>query len=176
MRWTSVAMIAFALAFTFALSPAKANPKDEVAAVVDEWSRAFSDHDVDRIVKLYSKDALLWGTNAFSLRTSPEEIAAFYKGAFALPNLTVSFDNQTSRIFGNVAIVAGNYPFTAGKEDVKQDRPSRYSFTFIKEGERWLIVDHNSAPLPTPPVRSQRTHRPPPTMGTPKYAAINALI
>ena len=156
MRWINLAITVLVLTFSSAL-PAAAGPKEEVAAAANEWSDAFSAHDLDRIMKLYSKDALLWGTNAVKLRTTTAEIEAFYKSAFGMPGLTVSFDNQTVRVFGNVAVAAGNYTFSAGDDAVKQDRPSRYSFTFIKEGERWLIIDQNSAPTATPLVRSQRT-------------------
>lgn len=133
----------------------RAEPKDDIAALTNEWVAAFSEHNVDRILALYSKDALLWGTNATSLRTTPAEIKAFYQSAFHIPNITVKLENETIRVFGNVAIAAGNYTFTGGSGDRPQSRPSRYSFTFVKEGERWLIVDHNSSPLPgaTGPTR-----------------------
>jgi uncharacterized protein (TIGR02246 family) len=158
MRWMSLAIAACAFVFTLSLSPpATADVRDEIAAATREWSDAFSAHDIDRIMKLYSRDALLWGTNARALRSTTNEIVDFYKSAFNMPNLTVSFDNQTIRVFGNVAVAAGNYTFSAGPDNQQQDRPSRYSFTFIKDGERWMIIDHNSAPMPTPPVRSQRT-------------------
>jgi hypothetical protein len=29
--------------------------------------------------------------------------------------------------------------------------PSLYSFTFVKDGENWMIVDHHSSAMPAPP-------------------------
>jgi uncharacterized protein (TIGR02246 family) len=151
-------LIAAALTCGFGLSPvAAAEPKDEIAAVAKEWAAAFSEHDVDRIVALYSKDALLWGTNGITLRTTPEEVRGFFESAFKIPNIAVSYDSQVVRLFGNVAVVAGNYTFTARSDGPSQDSPARYSFTLIKDGERWLIVDHNSSLMPGPGGPSRRT-------------------
>jgi uncharacterized protein (TIGR02246 family) len=136
---------------------AAAAPEDDVAGVVAEWATAFSEHNVDRVTALYSKDALLWGTTAPWLRTTPDQVREYFVTAFKIPNITVAYTNQTIRIFGNTAVVAGNYTFTARRDDQTQDSLARYSFTLIKEGERWLIVDHNSSPMPIPRGPSSRT-------------------
>jgi uncharacterized protein (TIGR02246 family) len=136
---------------------AAAAPEDEVASVAKEWATAFSEHNVDRVTALYSKDALLWGTTAPWLRTTPDQVREYFVTAFKIPNITVAYTNQTIRIFGNTAVVAGNYTFTARRDDQTQDSLARYSFTLIKEGERWLIVDHNSSPMPIPRGPSRRT-------------------
>jgi uncharacterized protein (TIGR02246 family) len=144
-----LALIAFALGLFLSLSlPAAAEPKNEIKAMADEWVAAFSAHDVDRIVKLYSNDALLWGTNAISLRTTPDEVRGFFLSAFKIPNIKVAFDNQTIRLFGNVAVVAGNYTFTAGQDGQTSNSSARYSFTLFNDGGRWVIIDHNSSLLP----------------------------
>ena len=150
--------LAGAIAATvFAISPVLAEPKDDVAAVLKEWAAAFSVHDVERILKLYSPNAVLWGTTAISLRSTPDEIREYFVGAFRIPNVTVSFDSQTIRIFGNTAVVAGSYTFTARRDGHTQDNPARYSFTLVKEGDRWLIVDHNSSHVPGPRTPVRRT-------------------
>ncbi len=81
----------------------------------------------------------------------------YFVTAFKIPNITIAFTNQTIRIFGNTAVVAGNYTFTARRGDQTQDSLARYSFTLIKEGDRWLIVDHNSSPMQIPRGPSSRT-------------------
>lgn len=134
------------------LSPAagaRAEPQDEVAAVAKEWETAFSQHDIARILTLYSKDALLWGTTSPTLRNTPEGVRAFFEGAFRIPNITVKFDNQTIRVFGSVAVAAGNYTFTASQGSRTQTSAARYSFTLVNDGGKWLIVDHNSSLLPS---------------------------
>ena len=154
--------LGFALFLGTAFGPlgpvaATAEPKDEVAAVMADWAKAFADHDVDLLATFYSKDALLWGTTAPWLRTTPDQVREYFQTAFKIPNITVSYSNQTIRVFGNTAIVAGNYTFTARRDDQVQDSPARYSFTLMKEGNRWIIVDHNSSPMPIPRAPSRRT-------------------
>lgn len=151
--------------------PAYAEPKDEVAAIAKEWAAAFSEHNLERILKLYTKDALLWGTNGVTLRTTPEEVRGFFESAFKIPNITVAFDSQTIRIFGNVAVVAGAYTFTGRPPDrPSQQSPARYSFTLIKDGDRWLIVDHNSSLMPGARGPSQRTQAPHPQVRALEFA------
>ncbi len=136
---------------------ALAAPEDEIASVMSEWAKAFSEHNVDRVTSFYSKDALLWGTTAPWLRTTPDQVREYFVTAFKIPSISVAYTNQTIRVFGTTAVVAGNYTFTARRDDQTQDSLARYSFTLIKEGDRWLIVDHNSSPMPIPRGPSSRT-------------------
>jgi ketosteroid isomerase-like protein len=41
---------------------AHAGPKEDAYQVVEKWSAAFTDGDVDAIAKLYATDALMIGT------------------------------------------------------------------------------------------------------------------
>jgi uncharacterized protein (TIGR02246 family) len=158
MKAIATSIGAAVVALMVVLTPqVRAEPKDDIAIVTKEWVEAFAEHNIDRILALYSKDALLWGTNAPLLRTTPEEVRAFFQSAFRIPNIKVKFENQTIRMFGDVAVAAGNYTFTAGAGDEQQDSPARYSFTFVKQGDRWLIVDHNSSHMPSGRPSTRRT-------------------
>jgi uncharacterized protein (TIGR02246 family) len=150
------AAIAFAVAVAFSL-PAFAGPEEDITAVTQEWAKAFAEHNVEKIVAFYAKDATVWGTNALELRTTPEELRAFFQSTFRIPNVAISFDSQTIRVFGNVAVVAGNYTFKAGSGDQEQSTLARYSFTFLQDGARWLIIDHHSSPMPIPRTGTRRT-------------------
>jgi hypothetical protein len=45
----------------------------------------------------------------------------------------------------------GYYTFSYGKDGETKTLPARYSFTFVKTGGNWMIVDHHSSAMPTPP-------------------------
>jgi hypothetical protein len=68
-----------------------------------------------------------------------------------LPGLKVTFGEQLIRVYGNTAVNTGDYTFSYSKDGETKTLPARYSFTFVKEGEHWMIVDHHSSAMPSPP-------------------------
>jgi len=58
----SLQVVGVALAFTIiSLSPiAGAEPKEEVAAATAAWAQALGEDDPDKVLPLYSSDAVLW--------------------------------------------------------------------------------------------------------------------
>jgi hypothetical protein len=69
-----------------------ADPKEEVSAAAKEWETVFATNDPDRMLALYAKDGVLWGTLSPTVRDEPAELKAYFEGAFkALPKATVAF-------------------------------------------------------------------------------------
>ncbi|HYA21456.1 MAG TPA: SgcJ/EcaC family oxidoreductase [Burkholderiales bacterium] len=140
------------LLFLFVAAPAAwAGPKDEVAAATARWAVAFTDDNPDKILALYDKNAVLWGTLSPKRRDDPEAIRDYFVKAFAaLPEHKVSFGDQLIRVYGNTAINTGYYTFSYVKDGEAKSLPARYSFTYVKKGKKWLIVDHHSSAMPAP--------------------------
>jgi hypothetical protein len=61
-------------------SAANAGPKEEAVQVVEKWTKAFTESDVDGIVKLYAADAVMLGTDSKALIASPEGIPQIFRG------------------------------------------------------------------------------------------------
>jgi hypothetical protein len=59
--------------------------------------------------------------------------------------------NGRIRMYGTTAVNTGYYTFSYVKDGETKTFPARYSLTFVKNGERWLIVDHHSSAMPPPP-------------------------
>ena len=137
----------------FALAPnAWAGPKEEVAAATAKWAQVFTDDNPDPILALYDKDGVLWGTLSPKRRDDPEAIRDYFVKAYAaLPQHKVSFGDQLIRVYGNTAINTGYYTFSYVKDGEAKSLPARYSFTYVKKGKKWLIVDHHSSAMPAPP-------------------------
>jgi uncharacterized protein (TIGR02246 family) len=150
----SLQVVGVALAFTIiSLSPiAAAEPKEEVAAVTAAWAQALGEDDPDKVLPLYSSDAVLWGTLSPKLRSDPAALRDYFVGAFkALPGLKVTFGDQLIRVYGNTAVSTGYYTFSYVQNGESKIFPARYSFTYVKNGDRWMIVDHHSSAMPSPP-------------------------
>jgi uncharacterized protein (TIGR02246 family) len=134
-------------------SVAIGGPRDDVAAATANWANVFADNNADSILPLYAKDAVLWGTLSPVVRNDPGAIKAYFVGAFnALPKATVKFGDQLIRIYGNTAVNTGYYTFSYVKDGETKSIPARYSLTFVRDADKWLIVDHHSSAMPPAPA------------------------
>jgi uncharacterized protein (TIGR02246 family) len=146
--------VSAAVAFSVvSFSPiASAEPKDEVAAATAAWGQALGEDDAERVLPFYSSDAVLWGTISPKLRSDPAALRDYFVTAFkALPGLKVTFGDQLIREYGNTAVNTGYYTISFVQNGESKTFPARYSFTYVKNGDRWMIVDHHSSALPPPP-------------------------
>jgi uncharacterized protein (TIGR02246 family) len=141
------------LGVVFAVGPAFAGDKEDVAQATRDWAEAMSAHDADRVYALYSPDAVLWGTRAPTLRTTPDKVREYFGILKTVPaTYKATLGEQHIRVHGDMAINTGYYTFSqvdAGKEVL---RPSRFSFVYKKVGGKWLIIDHHSSAVPPAPA------------------------
>ena len=127
-----------------------AGPKEDVAAATLAWGHALGEDNPDKVLPLYSDDAVLWGTLSPTVRADWATLRDYFVTAFkVLPGLKVAFGDQLIRVYGNAAVNTGYYTFSYAKDGETKSLPARYSFTYVKNGERWLIVDHHSSAMPS---------------------------
>ena len=62
-------------------SPAFAEAKEEALQVLNKWMKAFTESDVDGIIKLYASDAIFFGTSSKKLLTHRDEIRKYFERA-----------------------------------------------------------------------------------------------
>ena len=130
-----------------------AGPKEDVSAATAKWAEVFVLDNPDPILALYAKDGVLWGTLSPTRRDDPAAIRDYFVKAFAaLPGHKVAFGNQLIRVYGDTAVNTGYYTFSFMKEGKPTSLPARYSFTYVNQGGKWLIVDHHSSAMPAPPA------------------------
>ena len=131
---------------------ASAEPKDDVAAASLTWARMLGEDDPDKVLPLYSDDAVLWGTLSPTVRADRAALRDYFVTAFkVLPGLKVAFGDQLIRVYDGTAVNTGYYTFSYVKDGETKSLPARYSFTYVKRGEAWLIVDHHSSAMPSAP-------------------------
>ena len=127
-------------------------PKEEVEAAAAAWAQALGEDDPDKVLPLYASDAVLWGTLSPKLRSDPAALRDYFVGAFkVLSGLKVAFGDHLIRVYGNTAVNTGYYTFSFVQNGESKTFPARYSFTYVKNGDRWMIIDHHSSAMPPPP-------------------------
>jgi uncharacterized protein (TIGR02246 family) len=155
MRFSSkVVSAGFALSVVLlSLAPvASAGPKEDVATAALSWARALGEDEPDKVLPLYSDDAVLWGTLSPTVRADRAALRDYFVTAFkVLPGLKVAFGDQLIRVYGGTAVNTGYYTFSYVQDGATKSLPARYSFTYVKSGEHWLIVDHHSSAMPSVP-------------------------
>jgi uncharacterized protein (TIGR02246 family) len=129
-----------------------AGAKEDVAAASMKWAAALGEDDPDKVLTFYATDAVLWGTLSPTVRSTPAAVREYFVNAFkALPGLKVAFGEQLIRVYGDAAINTGYYTFSFVNDGESKTFPARYSFTYVKRGKNWMIVDHHSSAIPQPP-------------------------
>ena len=128
---------------------------DAVAAQVDaatvEWISTFNTRDATRICALYAPDAILWGTVSQTLRTTPGEILEYFEESSATrPHLRIILGEYHVRLFGDIAINSGYYSSRNPVEGKDVVIPMRFTFTYRRQGDRWMIVNHHSSRFAQP--------------------------
>ena len=147
---TLVCLVSGALLATSAI--AQPSPKEEVAAATVTWGQTLGRNDPDEMVRLYAPDAVLWGTLSPTLRADRDAMRDYFVTAFkTLPSLKVTFGDQLIRVYGSTAVNTGYYTFTYLRDGQTATLPARYSFTFVKNADKWIIVDHHSSAMPNAP-------------------------
>lgn len=127
------------------------DPQDllAVTAATQRWIQFFNAGEAASVCALYHPEAVLWGTTARSLISTPQGLRAYFEGhcAAASPP-TIRLDAQCIRVYAGTAINTGSYTLHALVEGRQRALPARFSFTYCKVGSDWLIVDHHSSFVP----------------------------
>ncbi len=118
----------------------------QVAAATAEWISTFNTRDAKRIAALYAPDGILWGTVSKTIRTTPEEILEYFQESAAKrPQLRMFLGEHHVRLFGDIATNSGYYTSRNPVDGKEVVTPMRFSFTYRREGGRWVIVNHHSS-------------------------------
>ena len=128
-------------------STANAGPREEALQVVEKWTTAFTNSDLDGIVKLYATDAVMIGTGSKALIASPEGIRRYFEGVFRSGKYTPALGEHSVLQISDTTVVVTGFDTIVG---VAADKPvnlaGRDTFVIAKRGADWQIVHfHRSA-------------------------------
>ena len=140
-----------AIAFLASLCPAAiAGPKEEALQVLEKWTKAFTESDVDGIVKLYAPDALFLGTGSKTLVTRPEDIRKYFEAALLnnRPRGATVGDHALMVLSDTAVVVTGMDTVTGTKDGTTFSANGRVTFLISKRGTAWQIVHFHRSAMP----------------------------
>jgi len=136
--------------FASLCSIAIAGAKEDALQVLEKWTKAFTDSDVDGIVKLYAPDALFLGTGSKTLVVKPEEIRKYFEQAL-LSNRPrgATLDSYSAMVLSDgVVAVAGLDTVTGVRDGKPFSANGRVTFVVAKRGSDWQIVHFHRSAMP----------------------------
>ena len=142
-------LIAVAL-FASLCSAVSAGPKEDALQVLEKWTKAFTDSDVDGIVKLYAPDTTFLGTGSKTVVVKPEEIRKYFEQAL-LNNRPrgATLNSHSSIVLSDTVVVVTGLDTVTGVRDGKPySANGRVRFVVAKRGSDWQIVHFHRSAMP----------------------------
>lgn len=133
-----------------AAAPAWAGPKEDALQVLEKWTKAFTDSDVDGIAALYAPDALFIGTASKAVIDKPAAVRAYFERAL-LNNRprTARLDSESVLVVSDSVVAVSGLDTLTGVRDGKPlTANGRVTFVIAKRGGDWKIVQFHRSPLP----------------------------
>ena len=131
-------------------SAATAGPKEDALQVLERWAKAFTDSDVDGIVKLHAPDALFMGTASKSVVVTTAGIRAYFENAL-LNNRPrgAKLTDHTALVLSDTAVAVSGLDMLTGVRDGQTlSAAGRVTFVIAKRGAEWQIVQFHRSPIP----------------------------
>jgi uncharacterized protein (TIGR02246 family) len=127
-----------------------AGPKEDALQVVDRWAKAFTDSDVEGIVKLYAPDATFLGTGSKTVVVKPEEIRKYFEQALLSnrPRGTKLDSHSATEVSDTAVIVTGLDTVTGVRDGQPVSANGRVTFVLAKRGSGWKIVHFHRSSMP----------------------------
>ncbi len=120
----------------------------EAYKTVERWAEHFNAGDSGAVARLYTPDAVLWGTLSQEITATPDAILAYFVEA-ADNRLTVSLGNSKAQVLTrDIAAITGHYDLFRTLDGHAALFPARYSFVLVRQQGEWLIAQHHSSLKP----------------------------
>ena len=129
---------------------AVAGPKEDALQVLEKWTKAFSDSDVDGIVKLYAAETLFMGTGSKTLVTKSSEIRAYFEQALLnnRPRGATLGEHSVVVLSDTAVMVTGLDTVTGVRDSKPYSNNRRVTFLVAKRGSDWQIVHFHRSAMP----------------------------
>jgi MFS superfamily sulfate permease-like transporter/ketosteroid isomerase-like protein len=109
--------------------------------ILDQLALAINNRNLDLIVKLYAKDAILTPALSNKLKKGKKQIYQFYNDLFEKDNIRVTVYQVSTQKIANLKIDNGVYLIKWTNHGFEEEKHIRFSLV-IKDGK--IITDHSS--------------------------------
>ncbi len=132
------------LAFLAAPLTATAGPTEDANAALDRFSAAYTANDVEALVKLFTSDTILLGTNSPVISKGDGAVRTYFT------NKNTIQDRNTIVLSDNDVIITGFYEFTRMTDGQPVAGPARFTAVMTKRAGQWQIAHLHSSPRAMP--------------------------
>ncbi|HAD98584.1 MAG TPA: hypothetical protein DCG19_14330 [Cryomorphaceae bacterium] len=130
------------------MEPTLSHATLEIEDAALDWKDAVESHHADKVMRLYSEDAVLMCAFTPHVYTHREELRDYFDDFLRLPALKVNFLQTHIRFIGDGAVNSGIYRFDYNNGEAKASLVCRYTFALKRIAGQWRIETHHSSILP----------------------------
>jgi uncharacterized protein (TIGR02246 family) len=119
--------------------------EEDIAALFDRWNQSLQTGDPQRVVANYAERSILLPTVSNKPRLTPAEKVDYFQH-FLEDQPSGKINLRQIQVACNMAVDSGLYTFYFAKTGATVR--ARYSFTYRRYGNQWLIISHHSSAMP----------------------------
>jgi uncharacterized protein (TIGR02246 family) len=131
-----------------------AGPEDEIARLLQQLDQAFNEGNLEAYMAPYADQAVFTPPNVPFRIEGKQAIRAYYAGVLqAFPTRQVVPRQPAIQIYADTTAIVSRY-----NQAMFVDRSGkvtnfyvRQSYTWVKLGERWTLIEQHYSALPVPP-------------------------
>ena len=112
-----------------------------VETFLAEWIAAFNAHDLDRHMKLYTEDAMLFGS-VDELQKGREKIRGYFGGRPAGVRVKSYPMPEVCEVAPGVVVTGSHVDFADGDTPM----PYRVTWVLVRKDGNWKIAQHHGSP------------------------------
>ncbi|MBI3625143.1 MAG: DUF3225 domain-containing protein [Candidatus Rokubacteria bacterium] len=129
-----------------------AGPHEEVAQAARERAAAFREGNAEAVSAFYAEDAHYFFSGTPFRVEGREAIRAYFVRWFEdFPTRRVVARHSVTRVYGTTAVITGYRELTlVDRTGQAKTNFGWFSHTWVKLGEKWLVVQHDASLLPVP--------------------------
>jgi uncharacterized protein (TIGR02246 family) len=127
-----------------------AGPADEAQQIAQQWTKAFTESDVEGILGLYEPDALFLGTLSKNVVTNPEGVRKYFEAALLSDRpRTAKILEQSTAVLSDMAVVITGLDLVTGtRNGATTTSYGRFTFVIVKKPTGWKIVHFHRSAVP----------------------------